>query len=138
MNENKVFDENDAIKFIREYIPENIKNKYSDNDILLLMDTMYDFFDEEDDDDFDEENFDNVKLEDNSGTEIEFEQIAVVDYEEKYYAILHPVTEMEGISEDEALVFLIDEEKDELIYCEDESTAQAVFAVYYEDIENQE
>ncbi|MBQ4917739.1 MAG: hypothetical protein IIU72_07250 [Muribaculaceae bacterium] len=58
MNENKVFDENDAIKFIREYIPENIKNKYSDNDILLLMDTMYDFFDEEDDDDFDEENFD--------------------------------------------------------------------------------
>jgi hypothetical protein len=58
MSENKVFDENDAIKFIREYIPENIKNKYSDNDILLLMDTMYDFFDEEDDDDFDEENFD--------------------------------------------------------------------------------
>ena len=58
MNENKVFDENDAIKFIREYIPENIKNKYSDNDILLLMDTMYDFFDVEDDDDFDEENFD--------------------------------------------------------------------------------
>lgn len=58
MSENKVFDENDAIKFIREYIPENIKNKYSDNNILLLMDTMYDFFDEEDDDDFDEENFD--------------------------------------------------------------------------------
>ena len=58
MSENKVFDENDAIKFIRECIPENIKNKYSDNDILLLMDTMYDFFDEEDDDDFDEENFD--------------------------------------------------------------------------------
>ena len=58
MSENKVFDENDAIKFTREYIPENIKNKYSDNDILLLMDTMYDFFDEEDDDDFDEENFD--------------------------------------------------------------------------------
>jgi hypothetical protein len=58
MNENKVFDENDGIKFIREYIPENIKNKYSDNDISLLMDTTYDFFDEEDDDDFDQENFD--------------------------------------------------------------------------------
>ena len=87
---------------------------------------------------FDEENFDNVKLEDNSGTEIEFEQIAVVDYEEKYYAILHPVTEMEGIGEDEALVFLIDEEKDELIYCEDESTAQAVFNVFYESSEDEE
>ena len=87
---------------------------------------------------FDEENFDNVKLEDNSGKEIEFEQIAIVDYEEKYYAILHPVTEMEGVGEDEALVFLIDEEKDELIYCEDESTALAVFAVYYEDMEDEE
>lgn len=51
MSNNKTFDENDAIKFIRNYIPENIKNKYSDNDILLLMDTMYDFFDEENDDD---------------------------------------------------------------------------------------
>ena len=87
---------------------------------------------------FDEENFDNVKLEDNSGKEIEFEQIAIVDYEEKYYAILHPVTEMEGVGEDEALVFLIDEEKDELIYCDDESTALAVFAVYYEDMEDEE
>ena len=87
---------------------------------------------------FDEENFDNVKLEDNSGAEIEFEQVAVVDYEEKYYAILHPVTEMDGVNEDEALVFLIDEEKDELVYCDDEGTAQAVFAVFYEDLENDE
>lgn len=50
MSNNKTFDENEAIEFIRNYIPENIKKKYSDNDILLLMDTMYDFFDEEDDD----------------------------------------------------------------------------------------
>ena len=87
---------------------------------------------------FDEENFDNVKLEDNSGKEIEFEQIAIVDYEEKYYAILHPVTEMEGVGEDEALVFLIDEENDGLTYCDDESTAQAVFDVYYQDMEDEE
>ena len=47
---NKIFDENDAIEFIRNFIPSDIKNKYSDNDILLLMDTMYDFYEEEDDD----------------------------------------------------------------------------------------
>jgi hypothetical protein len=60
MSENKVFDENDAIEFIRNYVPAEIKDKYSDNDILLLMDTMYDFFETEDDDDelFDVENFD--------------------------------------------------------------------------------
>lgn len=51
MSNNQTFDENDAIKFIREYIPSEIKNKYNDNDILLLMDTMYDFYEAEDDDD---------------------------------------------------------------------------------------
>ncbi len=50
-NQNKTFDENDAIKFIRNYVPNEIKNKYSDNDILLLMDTMYDFYEAEEDDD---------------------------------------------------------------------------------------
>lgn len=43
------FDENDAIAYIRQYIPENIKNKYTDDDILLLIDTMYDFYDNGDD-----------------------------------------------------------------------------------------
>ncbi len=87
---------------------------------------------------FDEENFENVKLEDNDGKEIEFEQIAVVDYEEKYYVILHPVTKMDGVEEDEALVFLIDEEKDELSYCDDEVLAQSVFEVYYNSLDEEE
>ena len=51
MSNNKTFDENDAIEFIRNFIPSDIKNKYSDNDILLLMDTMFDFYDENEDDD---------------------------------------------------------------------------------------
>ena len=85
---------------------------------------------------FDENNFDNIHLEDNSGKEIEFEQVAVVDYEEKYYAILHPVTKLDGVGEDEALVFLIDEEKDELVYEENEETVLAVFDVFYSDMEN--
>lgn len=51
MSNYKTFDENDAIEFIRNFIPSDIKNKYSDNDILLLMDTMFDFYDENEDDD---------------------------------------------------------------------------------------
>lgn len=87
---------------------------------------------------FDENNFENIKIEDNDGKVIEFEQIAVVDYEEKYYAILVPLTPMEGVNNDEALIFLIDEEKDELTYCDDMATAQAVFAVFYENMEDEE
>lgn len=46
----KEFDENDAIAFIRNYVPNAIKNKYSDDDILLLIDTMFDYFEKGDED----------------------------------------------------------------------------------------
>ena len=48
--ETKEFDENDAIAFIRNYVPNAIKNKYSDDDILLLIDTMFDYFEKGDED----------------------------------------------------------------------------------------
>ena len=44
----KEFDENDAIAYIRNFIPEKIRNKYSDDEILLLIDTMYDFYEKGD------------------------------------------------------------------------------------------
>ena len=44
----KEFDENDAIEFIRNFMPEKLNNKYSDDDILLIIDTMYDFYEKGD------------------------------------------------------------------------------------------
>jgi uncharacterized protein YrzB (UPF0473 family) len=78
---------------------------------------------------FDENNFDNITLEDNNGKSIEFEQIAIVDYEESYYAILKPVSKIDNVEEDEVLVFRIDEEKDELAYVDDEALAEKVFDI---------
>ena len=78
---------------------------------------------------FDENNFDNITLEDNNGKSIEFEQIAIVDYEESYYAILKPVSKIDNVDEDEVLVFRIDEEKDELAYVDDEALAEKVFDI---------
>ena len=45
----KEFDENDAIEYIRNYVPAKIRDKYSDDEILLLIDTMYDFYEKGDD-----------------------------------------------------------------------------------------
>lgn len=87
---------------------------------------------------FDESSTENVILEDNSGKEIEFEQIALVDYEGDYYIILRPVTKLEGVSDDEALVFLIDENEDCVIYVEDYELGEAIFNVYYELLESDE
>ena len=87
---------------------------------------------------FDENNMDNVKLEDNDGKLIEFEQIAVVDYLESYYAMLLPVTPLEGVGENEVFVFLINEEDDVLVLCEDEEIVDGVLNVYYETLEDEE
>lgn len=75
---------------------------------------------------FDENNEENIFVKDNEGKEIEFEQVAVVDFEESYYAVLKPVTPVDGVSEDEFLVFLIDEEKDCLVYEEDDRVIDGV------------
>ncbi len=87
---------------------------------------------------FDENNFDNVELQDEDGKRIEFEQIALVDYEGDYYVILDPVTELEGVGEDEVLIFLIDENEDCLVFVDDVDVAQGVFNVYYEMLDEEE
>ncbi len=51
MEEEKFYDENDAVKFIREHVGEDIAKKYSSDDIVLLIDTMFDYFDAHDDED---------------------------------------------------------------------------------------
>ena len=81
----------------------------------------------------DENNNDNIKLYNEENEEIEFEQIALVPIENKTYAILRPVVEMEGIAEDEALVFVIDEIDDEdcLVIVEYDNIVDKVFEEYY-------
>ena len=73
------------------------------------------------------DDMDNITIKDVDGREIEFVQLAIVDFEEKYYAALEPVTPVEGVGEDEVMFFYIDEEKDCLTYVEDEALMEALF-----------
>ena len=81
----------------------------------------------------DENNTDNIKLYNEENQEVEFEQIALVPIEEKTYAILKPAQTMDGIGEDEALVFVIDEIDDEecLVIVEEDEVVDKVFEEYY-------
>lgn len=56
MEEEKFYDENDAVKFIREQVGDDIAKKYDSDDIMLLIDTMFDYFDAHDDEDEDDIN----------------------------------------------------------------------------------
>ena len=87
---------------------------------------------------FDENNDEKIYVKDNGGKEIEFEQVAVVDFEENYYAVLHPTSPIEGVNEDEALVFLIDEEGDQLVYVEDDRVIDGVYGEYMQMLEELE
>ncbi|MCM1295432.1 MAG: hypothetical protein NC311_07800 [Muribaculaceae bacterium] len=83
----------------------------------------------------DEENKDPIILVDGKGKKIAFEQIAVIPYSEKLYCILKPIDRMEHVSDDEAIVFYVDEseyEEPALKVETDELKALEVFEKYYD------
>lgn len=80
------------------------------------------------------ENNANVVLINENDEPVEFEQVALVPFEEKLYAILKPVEQFEGVEEDEAVVFSITEEENHEVYLDvetDDRIIDEVFAVYY-------
>ena len=40
------YDENEAIKFIRDYMPENIRDNYTDDEILNVLDMIWDYYED--------------------------------------------------------------------------------------------
>lgn len=82
----------------------------------------------------DDDNNDNVVLFDADNKPVEFEQIALIPIQNHVYALLKPVLKMEGIADDEALVFSIEEIDDEecLVIVEEDEVIDKVFEEYYE------
>lgn len=53
-----IYDEDASVKFIRNYLPQELKDKFSDDDINYIVDLVYDFYDSKgflDDDESDDE-----------------------------------------------------------------------------------
>ena len=90
----------------------------------------------------DQDNKDPIVLVDENGKQLTFEQVAVIPYEvrkeKRLYAVLKPIDKIEGIGDDEAIVFVVDQDKDgnSIIKVEeDEEVAIAVFDKYYDLLE---
>ncbi len=91
----------------------------------------------------DEECNENIVLYDEDDNAIEFEQICVIpqvigEDNVVIYVMLHPVSGVEDIEEDDALVFRIDDMDDEpmLILEDDQNVIDWVFSEYYALLEN--
>ena len=85
----------------------------------------------------DRENTEPIVLRDENGRDIEFDQIAVIAYEQKIYCILKPTGPIDDVAEDEVIVFYVDESDNEdvgeVLRIElDNRKADAVFEKYLE------
>lgn len=80
-----------------------------------------------------EEQDDIVTLKTANGEEIDFIEIAGIAYRERFYVILQPVQLLDGMAEDEALVFQVKREngEDRFEIELDDSIIDAVFEEYY-------
>ena len=95
-------------KFVDEKLPESIEHMVEDNDdVITLMSA--------------------------SGEEIDFIEVAGIAYRGNFYAILQPLELLEGMEEDEALVFKVSRGKDGEDKFEvelDDAVIDAVFEEY--------
>lgn len=74
-----------------------------------------------------------ITLETSAGEKIEFEDVAGIVYNFRFYALLKPVKPVEGVADDEALIFeVIHRPGGDRVYniVTDEAVMDAVFAEY--------
>ncbi len=91
----------------------------------------------------DEEDNSDVVLYDNEDNAVKFEQIAiipkVIDGQTRLYAILAPIDKIDGVADDEALVFRVYTEEndgeDNVEFEDDIEIAESVFESYYKLLE---
>ena len=75
------------------------------------------------------------------GEEVDFTEIAAVEFEDKLYVIMQPVELFEGMEDDEALVFAVtDENKEDARFdvVSDDRIIDGVFAEYYTLLDDRE
>ncbi|MBR4998952.1 MAG: hypothetical protein IKY10_03635 [Clostridia bacterium] len=80
----------------------------------------------------DENNTENVILYDADNKPIEFEQVALIPLERtgKLYAIMIPVTPMQGVEEGEGVLFVVDEIKGDIEIERDDTIIDEVLSIY--------
>lgn len=82
-----------------------------------------------------------ITLQDEQGNDVNFYQVACVELDGEFYALLQPAEPMEGVAEDEAWIFHLveeDEESDLFEPVEDEELLQRVFDEYLKAVANSE
>ena len=97
-NDELLYDEDDSVKFIQNYLPQELKGKFSDDDINYFVDLIYDLYES------------NGMLDDDGDDEIEIDEEEVVNY-----VIKNAQKDGVGKFEPEEITFIV---QGELEYCD--------------------
>jgi len=98
------YDDNESVKFIKSHLPESVRDEYSDDDIIYIVDLIYDFYDSKG---YMDEDQDEIGDEDAS---IEFDEDELVAY-----VLKNASTDGLGKFESEDIALIVQAELD---YCE--------------------
>ncbi len=83
----------------------------------------------------DPDNDDPIIIYDEDNNPVRFDQVAIIPHIERLFVILKPIEEMEGVADDEAIVFeVVEDDKGAVILeiVDDDEIAIAVFDIYYQ------
>lgn len=86
----------------------------------------------------DEEDCDIITLQDDKGEDVDFYHVATIDYNKEWYIFLQPVEAIEGIAEDEVIIYKLGTDadgEDTFIPIESEEELNAVFNEYLKESE---
>ena len=97
-NDELLYDEDDSVKFIQNYLPQELKGKFSNDDINYIVDLIYDFYES------------NGMLHDDGDDEIQIDEEEVVNY-----VIKNAQKDGVGKFEPEEITFIV---QGELEYCD--------------------
>ena len=95
-----IYDEDDSVKFIQNYLPQEMKGKFSNDDINYIVDLVYDFYESK--------GFMNEEPEKDADVEIDEEELIA-------YVIKNPKKDGVGKFEAEEISFIV---QGELEYCD--------------------
>ena len=95
-----IYDEDDSVKFIQNYLPQEMKGKFSNDDINYIVDLVYDFYDSK--------GFMNEDPEKDADVEIDEEELIA-------YVIKNAKKDGVGKFEAEEISFIV---QGELEYCD--------------------
>lgn len=83
-----------------------------------------------------------ITLYDEQDNGVKFEQIALIPYQEKLYAMLKPIDKMEGVADDEAVIFVFEDDSNGgdqfLRVVNDDKIIDEVFAIYLDLIKEEQ